>query len=56
MSGICLVKKKEYISKMGPKKKKRKKRNGLNSVRGLNDKETTPDSFVYLRDDAKRLV
>ena len=42
---------------MGQKKKQTNKQtNGINSVRGLNDKETTPDSFVYLRDDAKRLV
>ena len=40
------------MSKIGQKEKK----NGINSVRGLNDKQTTPDSSVYLRDDAKRLV
>ena len=28
----------------------------INSVRGLNDKQTKPDSSVYLRDDVKRLV
>ena len=45
MGGICLVTRKcrIYYSKIGQKKK-----NGINSVRGLNDKQTSPDSSVYL--------
>ena len=29
-------------------------RNDINSVRGLNDKQTTPDSSVYLLDNVKK--
>ena len=31
-------------------------KNDMNSDRGLNDKQTTPDSYVYLIDHIKRLV
>ena len=31
-------------------------KNDMNSDRGLNDKQTTPDSSVYLIDHIKRLV
>ena len=48
MSAICLVKNCRIIIKIGQKI--------TNSVRGLNNKQTTPDSSVYLRDYVKRLV
>ena len=52
MSVICLVrlfcKNGKIISKIGEKM--------TNSLRGLNDKQTTPDSSVYLGGDVKRLV
>ena len=48
MSEICLVKNYRIIPEIGQKI--------TNSVRGLNNKQTTYDSSVYLRDYVKRLV
>ena len=44
---FVLEKKCRIITKIGQKI--------TNSVRGLNDKQTTPDNSVYLRDYVKRL-
>ena len=48
MSATYLVKNCRIVIKIGQKI--------TNSLRGLNNKQTTPDSSVYLRDYVKRLV
>ena len=52
MSAICLVR----IFKKLQNYNQNRAKNDMNSDQGLNDKQTTPDSSVYLIDHIKKLV